>query len=385
MKRYGMFTAIESHRVRMDEEDGANTETTVDVEVAVAQSQDEQAEMDKSVHEVEEMVDESDAGAANAEEVEMMISVIKKYGLSKSTLAIINYNNGLARASGRALPAVESLDSTGASHSQTEAVLESLGDTLKGWYEAIVKFLKNIWQKIQDLFRWVMSKIVSYKGTIGTLKGKLDNIQSIDEEKMKDKKANSMPVDKFQTLGKSLNDLFDKAGSIFTHMTNPNVDPIRLESAEGREAAMKDFEKEISNDLGVIGFETKDNGDIKGNAKDAPELKNEKLTDHKWDKPALIKEHALVSQIVAKLEKFPSIQKGIKTAIDATEKEAKALTTMGAIKDEAAKTAKGKVEYKRQMVAFGTRLSNKMVQRSGELARAWINAASAVIACAKVA
>ena len=126
-------------------------------------------------------------------------------------------------------------------------------------------------------------------------------------------------------------------------------------------------------------------GDIKGNAKDAPEMKTEKLSDFGWTKETVLAAHDNVSKMVAKLEAFPKAQKVLKNVIDVAEKEAKALVATGAVKDDEARKEKGKVEFMRQAVSFGTRLAAKMTQRSGEAARAWINAATAVIATAKAA
>ena len=142
---------------------------TVPAEDAEIEHVAEQAE------EVEEVAEGAEAGAEieqTAEAAEMisrqfdelvaMRDHVAKFGVDRSFLSLCNRGDILGRALGVTLPACESFDAVGSPTSAVSvACMEAFSDKVRGIWERVKEFVKNLCKKVRDLFarfgEWVAS------------------------------------------------------------------------------------------------------------------------------------------------------------------------------------------------------------------------------------
>lgn len=149
-----------------------------DVEITNNVTIPEEAEIEHAVEETE-AVDEATEGAEVGAEIEQtaeaaeMISRqfdellamrdhVAKFGVDRSFLSLCNRGDILGRALGVALPACESFDAVGSPTSAVSvACMEAFSDKVRGIWERVKEFVKNLCKKVRDLFarfgEWVAS------------------------------------------------------------------------------------------------------------------------------------------------------------------------------------------------------------------------------------
>lgn len=204
-----MFRGIEKFETRMEDQDpqAESQETTVDVEVKVAEEVEAATSVVEEATSVIEDAAASDEAAEEVEALEHLQSVLKTHGMTPGLMAVINRDNKLSMYSGVALPAVESLDGVGTNHDAMQAAMEAADGMMKKAWEAIKKFFKSIWEKIKSLWAKLMNMLTSWESSIKRAKESLSGI-TIDQKKFNEKKVKLLKTNAYEATGTAVSDAF---------------------------------------------------------------------------------------------------------------------------------------------------------------------------------
>lgn len=353
---------LESFQARMEEESTVE-ETSVDIEVKVAEEVEAATQIVEEATSVIADAEASDAAAEDVEAVEHFIESIKKHGLTQQGLELMNRNGILEAVSGVALPAVESLDATGRNHEAAQVALEASEGIVKRSWEAIKKFFKNLWEKIKGLWAKFMSYITSWESSIRKAKDALP--AAIDTKKAKDKDVTTLKYATFQVM-------CDGIMAVTEGIASPT-------GAPDKKDVVKDFFKKKENGMIAIGL--KFDGDDLTQSDKAPEATSMKLGASGWDLDKLknggFKGAADTVAALRGLKDFPA---AFGKACDAGIKMADSLAaSAGKEHDE---KMKDQLDAIRGNVALASKVAAKVASRAGIVPRAYISACAAAKACA---
>lgn len=353
---------LESFQARM-EEDAVVEETSVDVEVKVAEEVEAATQIVEEATSVVTDAEASDAAAEDVEAVEHFIASIKKHGLTQQGLELMNRNGILEAISGVALPAVESLDSTGRNHEAAQAALEASEGIIKKSWEAIKKFFKGLWEKIKALWAKFMSYITSWESSIKKAKEALP--EAIDAKKAKDKDVTTLKYATFQIVCDGVMTVTEGLAS-------------SIGSPEKKDV-VKDYFKKKENGMIAIGL--KFEGDDLVQADKAPESSSMKFAASGWDLDKLKSGGFKGAQdTVAALRGIKDFPAAFGKACDGGIKMADSLAkSSGKEHDE---KLKGELEALRGNVAMSSKIAAKVAARATIVPRAYISACAAAKACA---
>jgi len=199
--------AFEHLNARMDD-DAAADETTIDVDIQVADRTEEASSIVEEAATVAADAEASDDVAEEIESLEHMRSVIQQHGLTPGMMALINRDNRLSLVSGRSLAAAESLDATGRNHSEAQAAMEAISDTIsKGW-EAVKKFFRKIGEKIKTLWGKIMDFFTAWETSIKRAKERVSGI-TVDAKKAGEHKAKLIKMKDHTDLSEACIDILN--------------------------------------------------------------------------------------------------------------------------------------------------------------------------------
>ena len=112
--------------------------------------------------EIEQTAEAAEMISRQFDELVAMRVHVAKFGVDRSFLSLCNRDGILGRALGVTLPACESFDAVGSPSSAVSiACMEAFSDKVRGIWERVKEFVKNLCRKIRDLFarfgEWVAS------------------------------------------------------------------------------------------------------------------------------------------------------------------------------------------------------------------------------------
>lgn len=199
--------AFEGLNARMEGEDTAD-ETTIDVDIKVADRTEEASSIVEEAATVAADADAADDVAEEIESLEHMRSVIQQHGIQPGVMALINRDNRLGLVSGRSLAAAESLNATGRNHSEAQAAMEAISDTIaKGW-EAVKKFFRNLGDKLKTLWGKVLNYFTSWESGVRRAKESIASV-TVDPKKAAEHKAKLVKVKDYEVLATHVTKVID--------------------------------------------------------------------------------------------------------------------------------------------------------------------------------
>lgn len=175
---------------------------------------DEQAEVVEATDEAEDVAEQAEEMFARFDEVDRMIAHVQTYGVDRSFLSLMNYNDRLSKTFGIQLPACESFDAVGSPRSaESIACLEGLKEIAgKVW-----AFIKAVCSKIASyaarFVEAIRVRIGSIDGNIGRLRKALANRVDKPADQIKDVKIKIASIDDLQNKIKVINAAPDKAAA----------------------------------------------------------------------------------------------------------------------------------------------------------------------------
>ena len=349
---------LESFQARM-EEDAVVEETSVDVEVKVAEEVEAATQIVEEATSVIADAEASDDAAEDVEAVEHFIASIKKHGLTQQGLELMNRNGILEAISGVALPAVESLDSTGRNHEAAQAALEASEGIIKKSWEGIKKFFKMIWEKIKGLWAKFLSYVTRWEASIKRAKESLP--AEVDKKKYDDKKASLLTAAKYAELGEAVVATSDSL-SKYSGVKTPSKDAVK-----------SDFPDSTIGKLGL-----KWDGDSLTSSDNKPEAKEEKLGTIGWSLDyAKVKGFEVAVNAVKAMRGMSGFAAAFGKSCEAGMKAAdSAAKSTGKPEDEET------VKVIRANVSAASKVASKVASVGTIVPRTYISACAALKACA---
>ena len=319
--------------------------TTVSVEIEATAETIENAEGTAEAEvELDEVVDSSDAAAEEGETVEALAETVAEEGYTPALAkfcdkmgitAALNARMGYASIVGS-----ESLSHTGPNEDQAKLVLAACEGWMKDTKDKIVKFFKELWEKIKRMFDWVVQKFRSYEATIKKLQDKMKTL-SLDTEKAKDRKVK----------------VFSKED--FTKIT-ARIATLETICKNTIDAAATGGKKDIS--------------DSEEQTKIFGELKTTEvaLNDVNW----------YDGEAVKKVLKTAAGMRSVETQFKTLVGKANSVATSEERSGGAAKDKDG-LETMRKNAATAAKIAKTAIGAANKLAASWISYANAWLACAK--
>lgn len=176
--------SVEDINIEITDAGGEEVEETVEDQIA---DQEAQEEVEEASEEVETAAKFGMQLVAIHENLSFIKQHVQMFGVTKQMLHLVNANGQLGSAIGLALPYYESDDEAADivmdDVPETEVMVEAIGETLTKWKENVKKFFKMIWEKLKDLGRAFMTRVMGLKKTITNLQAKFK--ETIDEEAYK--------------------------------------------------------------------------------------------------------------------------------------------------------------------------------------------------------
>lgn len=361
-----LLKGLEGLSARMeDEQETVVEETTVDVEVRVAEEVEAETAISEEATAIVEDAAASDDAAEEIEALESFVASIEKYGLTQQGLELMNHKGALAAFSGRALPAVESLDAAGRNHEAAQETLAALEGAISRGWEAVKKFFKSIWDRIKGWVSALVNKVASMEGAI---KRSMESVKGVefDSAKAAEKTVKFYPVATFKTMSSAT--------------LNAGTTLVKLNAANAANAdyVKKEFgpkAKDLS-DIGITIGDKKVEVDAKSVAP-API----KLSESKWT-PSNCEDAFTNARLCASnLRELPKFAAAFGKMCEAG---IAAVTSMSASSTEKV-DPKEKVEIIRANVSMVSNISTAVVARTLSISRMYIGICAAVKSCSKAA
>lgn len=350
-----MFKGLEGLVARMEDDATPVDETTVDVEVRVAEEVEEAATVIEEATSIVADAEASDAAAEEVESLESFIASVKKYGVTQQGMELMNMGGALSAFSGIALPAAESLDGAGRNHDAAQMVIAACEGAISKAWEAVKKFFINLWNKIKTMFAWLVNKLSSMESAVKRSKESINDVTALDPAKVKAKELKTLKVADYTKY----------ADAIMASV-----------------AAFQDFDKTGkltgSADLTALGLAVKD-GKIENSEKGAIEVQSMKLSASGWTLEfAKGDAFTQATKLTALARALPKSAAAAKTLCDAGIAGAESMAKSGA--EEADKENLKKL---REGGASIAKLAGKLAGKCMTCPRVYITACAALKACAK--
>jgi hypothetical protein len=358
-----MMRGLEGLNARMDDAESTADETTIDVDIQVADRTEEASSIVEEAASVVADADAADSAADDIEALEHMYTVLKDHGLQPGVLAIINRGDALARFSGRPIPAVESLDATGRNHNEAQMAMEAISDSIRKGWEAVKKFFKSLWEKIVALAAKVRNMFTSFASAIKRAKESLSEVNSIDDKKASDKKFSLLKKGQFVSFAGAVSAGIDAVKS---------ADAGKAEGTDGYVASLLGSDK-----IEPLGL--KRDGDSITTVEKPLATDSMTLKDSEWDLAFAKGDGFKTAQlIVGGLAEYPSSVKSFKNLCDMGIKRASALEKSGEAKNDDDKKA---IDRLRKAGSELSKVATKVASRGSLVPRAYISACAALRAC----
>lgn len=352
MSRIG--AAFERFDALMQDGEGENSETSVDVEVRVEESVEEATAISEEATSVVETSEVADGVVEEVEAAESLGKIIEKHGLQPGLMEYANVDY-IGQIAGKVMPSVESLDATGRNPEAAQAALEAIGEMVsKGWAK-IKEFFKMVYEKVKALVAKVVNFFSKYEGAIRRSKESLKDIE-VDKKKEAAKTANLMKYADFTTLSKGVTEFTVKLEKMITNKKSVNVAD--------------------TSEIKAMGIDSDKDGNLTVREK-AVGMSEMKLKASGWTKEVCEGDgYKAAESVVAAMRQLPKLASAMdslcKSGIAAAESLAKS-------RDE---KESEKVKELQKAASAGSKGVGVVSGRAGIVPRAYIAACAAVRACA---
>ena len=323
--------------------------TTVSVEIEATAETIENAEGTAEAEvELDEVVDSSDAAAEEGETVEALAETVAEEGYTPALAkfcdkmgitAALNARMGYASIVGS-----ESLSHTGPNEDQAKLVLAACEGWMKDTKDKIVKFFKELWEKIKRMFDWVVQKFRSYETTIKKLKEKMKG-KTLDTEKAKDKKVKILTKE-------NMHKMFEVVA------TNATLIDQALKAAQQGMAGKPDYNEKQKEEIGKI------------------ERSELELMAIEKEYMALDKDVLACLTTVASMRK---VENQFKLLADQSARVANSVEKSG----EKVEQERAAIKTMREAASDAAKMVKNIIGASNKAASSWISFANAWLACAK--
>lgn len=268
-------------------------------------------EVEEASEEVENVLARLDRALGIIDNLSMMRDHVKKFGITRPMLHLMNKNNKLGAAIGMTLPSYESDDEpedVDPADVEVEIVVESIGEKLKSAKNWVVEFFKKIYAAIKEFF-------TKYFGMVVRLEKRLKKIKSEIIGKNVDREA----FGKIKMSVYSATDFGSMSDAVAAIVAKPNgaIDASTLDTNLGKlgykvEKSEDDDDKSKISSINIV----KDTTNV-------PELENEELEKLGWGFGSASGKFGNVETLVKALKSVDKVEKAIKDA----EKKAKSAET----------------------------------------------------------
>ena len=355
MSRIG--AAFERFDALMQDGEGENSETSVDVEVRVEETVEEATAISEEATSVVETAEVSDDVVEEVEAAEALGKTIEKHGLQPGLMEYANVDY-IGQIAGKVMPSVESLDATGRNPEAAQAALEAIGDMVsKGWAK-IKEFFKMIYEKVKALVAKAVNFFSKYEGAIRRSKESLKDIE-VDSKKMNEKTAKLMTYKEFEKL----------AGGV-TGFT------AKLETAITDKGLAKLVSLDNSDDMKAMGVNQDKEGKVSVREK-AVGMSEMKVKASGWTKELCEGDgYKAAEKAVAAMRQLPKLVTAMDSLCKAGIAAAESLSKSRGEKESE------KVKELQKAASLGSKGIAVVASRAGTAPRAYIAACAAVRACA---
>lgn len=352
---------LEAFQARMEEEEVASQETSVDVEVRVAEEVEEATSI---VEEATTIINDAEASEVAAEEVEALehfVASIKKHGLTPQGLELINHKGALEAFSGMTLPAVESLDATGRNYEAGQEATEAGEGAIRRAMTAIKQFFINLWNRVKALAAKFVTYVTAFEGSIARSK------KSVEGVEMDAEKAGKKTVGMSQATLKSMADSYSKVckGNFDSNTAKTENGVIKM--VEGK-----------ATDLTTIGLELKD-GKLTTITPPAVTEKKEalKLSESGFTPASCASMYNDIAEAVKNMREVGKFAKVIESICKMGEAAANSASKSNGT------DAKEEVKILQKNAGDASKIFGVLASKGGVIPRAYITACAAVKACDK--
>ncbi len=182
-------SAMEALNRRFEEESG---DTNVDIEVIVnadgeaAEDIIEATDAGETASEDVAISQENEEATQEAEEMTELAAVLRKHGLTQGMAALLKVTTPI-EAYGIALPAMESLDSSGRNQAVADRIAGRLEAAVEGFWESTKLFFKKVWRRIVQAAQWVWNRLGGIKTRVKRAHASIKD-RSWDPDLEKDRK-----------------------------------------------------------------------------------------------------------------------------------------------------------------------------------------------------
>lgn len=212
-----LFEGMESYMEDIDidvnvgtDEAPAEPEEVVEATETAAEEQGEVEEADAEAETTENAAEEM---FARFDEVDRMMAHVETYGVDRSFLSLMNYDDRLSRSFGIALPSCESFDAVGSPMSaESIACMEGLKEIASKIWEFIKKVCAKIASLVGRIFEAVRVRVGSLDSNIGRLRKLLQDRTDIDSSDAKKIKVKIIKQGEGKDMGSLLDQGLAKAG-----------------------------------------------------------------------------------------------------------------------------------------------------------------------------
>lgn len=253
------------------------------IQDAVMEVIEEEVEVVEMEGEIEDMDEADDDFEESYEQLSVIRDAIDEFGLCKPMAAAL----GTAYTSlheGGIVPSFEELNDLPTKGTASMEASKTIGQRLKSAWEAVKRFLKNMWAKLKEMLARFLGMFQKYSTIFKSMKAKLKD-GKLSEKKLKEKKATLIPAKIAEAMAKSTMELYmsvKKSDSFEVELTSfansisgyisSGADKAKTEAAIKKiEGSFETFVKSIKANKKLNGIEVKKAGDSFAVNSTAPE------------------------------------------------------------------------------------------------------------------
>lgn len=247
-----LFEGMESYMEDIDIDVNVGTDEAPaepeEVVEATETAAEEQGEVEEANAEAETTENAAEEMFARFDEVDRMMKHVETYGVDRSFLSLMNYDNRLSRSFNITLPSCESFDAVGSPMSaESIACMEGLKEIASKIWEFIKKVCAKIASMVGRIFEAVRVRIGSLDSNIGRLRRLLEDRTDIDSSDAKKIKVKIIKQGEGKNMMASVSQAFAKASEkvkdIAQELSAISVQSALTMQAQGRNAAGEDDAK----------------------------------------------------------------------------------------------------------------------------------------------
>ena len=375
------------------EEEGA-------IQDAVLEVIEEEIEVVEMEGEIEEMEEVDENYEESYEQLSTIKAAIEEFGLCKPIAAALGGSYESLHAAG-IVPAYEELNDLPLKGTASMEAAKTIGQRIRATWEAVKKFLKNLWEKVKEYVSRFLGIFQKYGTIVKAMKKKVSEGE-LNVEKLKKKETvtlNAATLAIVTASNKSISDNIEKSKSFSNELESfikkiessikPGADASAIEAAVKKiEGDFSSFCSSIKTDKKYTGIEVKKNGNTFNIVSSSPavfkSVKKMNLFNAGFkakadfnavfdDVTSLVsKSAALSSEIKILNASFAEMDKAISVLISFADKEDEAGKI--AVSEKAIKVAKKILMAKKSILT-------RVVSNNNMISKLYISAARAGMSC----